>query len=80
MYSSNSKQWKKFDEVYCCVCKNIEKIEMFAKYFFNLDVVDHVYFLVSVFSLKRRLKNVTKVFMWEVVLIHLKFSEPIDAK
>ena len=40
MYSSNWKQWKNFDEVYCCVCKNIEKIEMFVKDFFSLDVMD----------------------------------------
>ena len=32
MYSSNSKQWKKFNEVCCCVWKNFQNGEIFAKY------------------------------------------------
>ena len=30
-YSSNSRQWKKFDVVCYCVCSNIENSELFAK-------------------------------------------------
>ena len=31
-------QWEMFDEVICCVCKNIKNTEMFTK-----DFLQHVY-------------------------------------
>ena len=53
---------------------------MFAKYFFNLDTMNLCLLPCLCILFKRRLESVTKVFMLEVVLVHLKFSEPIDAK
>ena len=31
MHSFNSRKWKKFDAVCCCIWKNVENSEMFAK-------------------------------------------------
>ena len=34
-YSSNSRQWKKFNEVCCCICKTVENSEMYVKSYFQ---------------------------------------------
>ena len=34
-YSSNSSQWKKFNEVCCCICKTVENSEMYVKSYFQ---------------------------------------------
>ena len=39
MDSSNSRQWKKFDNVCCYVHKNVENSEMFAE-----DFIQHRYY------------------------------------
>ena len=44
MYSSNPRQRKMFDEVYCCVCKIIQNIGILAK-----DFIQHTYY-ESMFS------------------------------
>ena len=79
MYSFNLRQWKKFDEVWCCVCKNVVNSEIFAKDFIQIDIMDLCLLPCSWFCFKRRLESVVKVFISEVVLTNLKMSEPIDA-
>ena len=34
-YRSNSRQWKKFNEVCCCICKTVENSEMYVKSYFQ---------------------------------------------
>ena len=34
-YSSNSRQWKKFNDVCCCICKTVENSEMLCQILFS---------------------------------------------
>ena len=68
------------DEVYCCICENVENSEIFDKSF-----IQHIRYglcLLTYFCLlfKIRLESVTKAFISKVVLANLKVSESLYAK
>ena len=51
VYSSNSRQWKKVDEVCCCVSKNVENTKMFAKGFIQHRYCGFLFISLFLYSL-----------------------------
>ena len=78
MYNSNSRQQKKFEEVYYVSAKTSRTVTCLQKILGNIDIMDLFLlpFLCSLF--KWRLESVTMVFMFEVVLANLKIPEPTN--
>ena len=78
MYSSNSKEWKRFDKFAAVSVTTLKTVKCLPKILFNTDIMNLCLLTCFCILFKRRLERVTKVFMSEVVLTNFKFAEPID--
>ena len=71
LYSSNSKQWKKFDEVYFCTCKNVKTANFFAKDFIQHRCYGFIFTFLLLHSLKRWLESIQRYLcpkqFWQVL-------------
>ena len=73
-------QWKKFDEVCCCVCKNVENSEMFAEDFFQHKYYGSVFTSLFLHSCENMIEKCYKgIFMFKTLLANLNLLQSIDA-